>query len=91
MADIFEGWDAINLIDNPADQPERPVDDADALIARVFSTSDGQKLMAGLREKFLEQPAWYAGSDPSLGYVREGQNSVVRYLENAIRRATEPK
>jgi hypothetical protein len=31
------------------------------------------------------------GADPSFGYAREGQNSLVREIEQRIRRANEPE
>ena len=35
----------------------------------------------------IEAPAWVPGQDSSYGYVREGQNSLVREIERRIVRA----
>jgi hypothetical protein len=43
--------------------------------------------MAWLRLTLLEQPVAVPGSDPSYGFYREGQNSVVRDIEARIKRA----
>jgi hypothetical protein len=59
----------------------------DAHYARVFSTDSGQIILADLRNKTIEQPTWTPGEDASHGYAREGQNSVVRLIEERIKRA----
>ncbi len=64
-----------------------PVDDLDKLHLRVFSTRDGKKLLKHLRGVTIEQPTWYPGEDPSHGYAREGQNSLIREIERRIARA----
>jgi len=44
-------------------------------------------VLAWMREFYLEHPCWQPGADQSLGLFREGQNSVIRDIENRIRKA----
>lgn len=78
-----EGWDFFNP---PAEAKGAPVDDLDILMARTFGTQEGQKVLHWLRSVTIEQPAWVPGTDPSHGFAREGQNSLVREIERRIRR-----
>lgn len=59
-----------------------------ANIARTFNTPHGKKVLAFLRKATIESATWM----PSLpyqeaishGFAREGQNALVRDLENRI-------
>jgi len=62
-------------------------EDTDRLCLRVFGSEDGVKLLAWLRQTIIEHPVCVPGSDPSFGYYREGQCSVVRDLEARIKRS----
>jgi len=81
----MSGWDDL--------EPQLPVVDEqlamniDLLMARTFSTEEGKKVLAWMRERYLEQPCWQPGADPSLGQWREGQNAVIRDIEGRIRKA----
>ena len=80
-----EGWEGLRspeIIQKGASDNE-----IDLMVTRVFSTDDGVKLLAWLRATTIEQPTWFPGEDPSHGYAREGQNSLVRELERRIKRA----
>lgn len=80
-----EGWEGLRspeIVQKGASDNE-----VDLMVTRVFSTDDGVKLMAWLRATTIEQPTWYPGEDPSHGFAREGQNSLVRELERRIKRA----
>jgi hypothetical protein len=82
---MAEGWDGLREA-----EPKKQASDEnelDLLITRVFSTEDGVKLLEWLRSITIEQPTWYPGEDPSHGFAREGQNSLVRELERRIKRA----
>ena len=68
---------------------DRKRDDLDILIARTFSTENGQKVLAWLRETYLENPSWQPGAESSYGYYREGQNAVIRDIEKRIKRIKE--
>tara|TARA_R100000654_G_scaffold23279_1_gene45617 strand:- start:16625 stop:16906 length:282 start_codon:yes stop_codon:yes gene_type:complete len=58
----------------------------DFLYANVFNTADGQKVLEHLKSVTIDQPSWFPGDDPSFGYSREGQNSIVREIINRLRR-----
>ena len=80
-------WDEIEPdVSIPED---RKRDDLDILIARTFSTENGQKVLAWLRETYLENPSWQPGAENSYGYYREGQNAVIRDIEKRIKRIKE--
>ncbi len=78
-------WD--DLEEAPAFESEQPVVDLNLQMAKTFATDEVQKVLAWLREFYLEQPCWQPGADQSLGAFREGQNSVIRDIENRIRKA----
>lgn len=82
----MSGWDELDGAIAPA-EPDQKTIDINILIARVFGTEDGQKVLTWLRNSYLEQPCWQPGADSSLGQWREGQNSVIRNLEARIRKA----
>ena len=63
----------------------------DIQFKRCFSTEAGKKVLEQLRAVTIEQPAWVPGAEPSFGYAREGQNSIVREIEQRIARANEPR
>ena len=73
------GWDGV----------DSSVTHLDIQFKRCFDTEAGQKVLENLRAITIEQPAWIPGADPSFGYAREGQNSLVREIEQRIKRANE--
>jgi len=75
-------WDQLLKLDE-----EQSVEEIDKLHLRVFSTSDGSKLLSYLRSVTIEQPTWYPGEESSHGYAREGQNSLIREIERRLIRA----
>jgi hypothetical protein len=62
-------------------------DDINLLVAKTFGTDAGQKVLAWMRDFYIERPCWEPGADSSLGQWREGQNSVIRDIEARIRKA----
>jgi len=62
------------------------IEDLDQLYARAFTTEAGAKVLSHLRETTIERPCFTAGQDPSFGFVREGENEVVRGIERRIKR-----
>jgi hypothetical protein len=82
---MAEGWEGLREAEPKKQASEE--NEIDLLITRVFSTEDGVKLLEWLRSITIEQPTWYPGEDPSHGFAREGQNSLVRELERRIKRA----
>ena len=81
------GWEELEPMNVVA--IDRKKEDLDILIARTFSTENGQKVLAWLREAYLENPSWQPGAESSFGFFREGQNSVVRDIEKRIKRIKE--
>ena len=59
----------------------------DMLYATVFNSPDGLKVLKHLESTTIDQPCWFPGTEASQGYYREGQNSLVRQINNRIRRA----
>lgn len=82
----MSGWDDLEA-EPTAFEPDQDRVDLNLQVAKTFASVEGQKVLAWLREFYLEQPCWQPGSDSSLGVFREGQNSVVRDIENRIRKA----
>jgi len=81
------GWEELEPMNVVA--IDRKKEDLDIMIARTFSTENGQKVLAWLREAYLENPSWQPGAESSFGFFREGQNSVVRDIEKRIKRIKE--
>jgi len=79
-------WDELESGVVPIPEDQKQVD-INILIARTFGTEDGVKVLAWMRQFYLEQPCWQPGADSSLGQWREGQNTVIRDIEARIRKA----
>tara|TARA_Y100001937_G_scaffold62770_1_gene86156 strand:+ start:3880 stop:4173 length:294 start_codon:yes stop_codon:yes gene_type:complete len=77
------GWESIDGPPNPF--PPEP-SEIDKIYTRVFSSEDGQKVLDHLKAITIDQPAWTPGAEPSFGYAREGQNSIVREIVQRIKR-----
>ena len=68
-------------------EPNQAGVDLNLQMAKTFARDEGQMVLAVVRGVYLEQPCWQPGADQSLGMFREGQNSVIRDIENRIRKA----
>jgi len=79
------GWD--DLEGSEEFEPDQKGVDLNLMFARTFGTDEGKRVLAWMREFYLEQPCWQPGTDQSLGVFREGQNSVIRDIETRIRKA----
>lgn len=85
------GWDGLD-----ANVHHLRLNDADAQIkldyaySKCFGTKEGKAVLEHLKQITLDQPCWVPGADTSFGYAREGQNSIVREIQQRIRRANEP-
>jgi len=81
------GWQGVNAnaIKLTKNQ-HQDQDELDRLFLRVFTTDDGEKLLKHLQSKTIDQPAWIPGAEPSFGYAREGQNSIVREIKSRMER-----
>tara|TARA_R110000765_G_scaffold157846_1_gene261278 strand:+ start:1062 stop:1343 length:282 start_codon:yes stop_codon:yes gene_type:complete len=93
MADITtEGWEGLNATrDSDALVGELTPPDILIHMNKCFATPSGRKVLKHLRSMTIEQAAWYPGAEASHGYAREGQDSIVRYIEQCIQRAKEFK
>ncbi len=81
------GWEDLESVAADIRDISTKTDDLNKLCLRVFGDEDGQKLMQWLDEAYLNQPVAVPGSDPSFGFYREGQNSVIRDLIARITKA----
>lgn len=79
------GWD--DLEGSAEFEPDQKGVDLNLMFARTFSTDEGKKVLAWMRDFYLENPCWEPGADTSLGVFREGQNSVIRDIETRMRKA----
>ena len=64
----------------------------DLMTARIFNTDDGKKWLDNLKRFTIDQPAWIPAMGQNgacHGYMREGQNAIVRDITNALTRAKE--
>jgi len=83
----MEGWDGLREADNNHLQEKKiSQDDIDIAYVRCFSTEAGQEVLDHLKAMTLDQPSWFPGEDPSHGFAREGQNSVVREMLRRVER-----
>lgn len=83
----MEGWDSLRPADNEhLKETQSTQNDLDILYVRCFSSEAGIEVLNHLKAVTLDQPTWYPGEDPSHGFAREGQNSVVREILRRIER-----
>ena len=80
----MSGWD--ELKGSPTEKVEEE-QDIDFVFLRLFNTKDGKKILKFLEYKTVKQPTWYPGEEASHGFVREGQNSIIRDITKRIERA----
>lgn len=80
-------WDDLETQNNDIRDNSQARDDIDRLVLRVFSTEDGDKLLAWLRQIYVDVPVAAPGTDPSFAYFAEGQRNVVRDIIARIQRA----
>jgi hypothetical protein len=82
------GWDGVNAENQPIKLTNQDLQkELDIQFKRCFGTESGQKVLEHLVNITINQPAWVPGADASFGYAREGQNSLVREIQQRIRRA----
>ena len=79
------GWEGI---DDPQMVFKNEPSEIDKAYMRVFTSEEGQKVLDHLRSITIDQPAWTPGTEPSYGYSREGQNSIVREIIQRMRRCS---
>lgn len=83
----MEGWDGLRQAEN-SDLTKTKIaqDELDIVFVRCFSTEAGIEVLDYLKSMTLDQPSWYPGEDPSHGFAREGQNSIVREIVRRVER-----
>lgn len=83
----MEGWESLRQADNTElAQNKIAQDDLNIMFVRCFSTEAGAEVLEHLKSMTLNQPSWYPGEDPSHGFAREGQNSIVREIVRRVER-----
>ena len=86
----MEGWDDLLDADNEhLTKSQSSQEEINTAFVRCFSTEAGQTVLEFLLSLTLDQPSWYPGEDASLGYAREGQNSIVREIVKRIKKGRE--
>ena len=83
------GWDGVDATLPHLEMPNSAQRDLDIQFKRCFDSEAGKKVLEHLQTITVDQPAWVPGADPSFGYAREGQNSLVREIQQRIKRANE--
>ena len=79
-----EGWEGLTDLEVDNKPPE--ASELDKIFFRTFQTEDGEKVLQYLKTFTIDQPTWTPGADASHGYLREGQNSIIREIINRLRR-----
>lgn len=67
------------------EQQKQAAYDSAVLIATAFMGQAGQNALLELRRLTIEQPCFIPGMGADAGFAREGQNSLVRHIENCIK------
>ena len=84
MSIIEEGWEGLDFTQNDNDVDSINMD---MKYAKVFSTPEGKEVLENLKKMTIERPCWYPVLPANYGYVREGQNMIVRGINRRIERA----
>jgi len=82
-------WEELEAIGETTDSRavEQKRDDLSRLVLRVFGNEDGQKLLAWMRDMYVNVPIAVPGTDPSHAFFAEGQRNVIRDIEARISQA----
>lgn len=94
LAELMQGgWSDLEKITEPPPPSPEQMDEQyrmDKILHDAFTTPTGAEALQHLREMTIEKPAF----NPALGLVgilqgfsREGQDSLVHYIEGRIKRA----
>lgn len=86
---MTEGWSGLREAAVQTVDSGQKGNDIDLQFVRCFSTEAGQEVLSYLKAMTIDQPSWYPGEDPSHGFAREGQNSIVREIIKRIERGRE--
>lgn len=82
----MSGWDDLDE-QVRLEAVDDETDDLNLLVAKTFGSDAGQKVLAWMRDFYLERPCWEPGAEASLGYWKSGQQAVIRDIEARIRKA----
>lgn len=73
------------------EQKNKEISDLNALFLKTFSTQAGAEVLKYLRENTIEAGTWMASlpyeKAIAHGFAREGQNALVRMIEQRIEQA----
>lgn len=87
------GWDELNKLDGAAKvdpKVAKALQDSAIHFKTTFGTMSGRQVLTELVEMTINQPCFLPneGLNPEqMGFVREGQNSIVRYIQQQIKKA----
>lgn len=92
------GWSGLDGVDLTEAQREDPNEvyaktleqyENDTIVAKAFSTASGKQALELIRERTIEQPAFRPdiANPAEMGYFREGENNMYRWILNCIRRS----
>ena len=91
---IQQGWGSIDPKTTAIQQHKQASEQFEfALsVAAAFSTPKGKVALVQLRERFERPPTWTPhvtniSDTTAYGFIREGQKSVITFIENAIKLA----
>mgnify|MGYP003148574655 FL=1 len=81
-----DGWDSLDFVnlETQSDSENKK----DVLYSKAFSTPAGMEVLKDLKTRTVDGQSWYPGVPANFGYVREGQNMIIREILNRIERAT---
>lgn len=75
---------------NPVQLPKHIVENNEKLLRAyqaVFSTEAGKVVLDDLKARTTDKPTWNPDLSVNHGFVREGQNMIVRLIEKRIEEA----
>jgi len=87
------GWDGLETGQGQVHPIRSDIDhqiSLDIAFRKTFQTKEGKRVLDHLIAITVDQPAWVPGADTSYGFAREGQNSIIREIQQRVRRANEP-
>jgi len=90
---MIEGWDSIDSLETEAPDRDEPSDQdvIDKLHVAVFNTPHGMRFLAYLKRTYLDKPVFVPGVGTEVGFMREGENNVVRDIHRRLIRGLMPK
>ena len=90
----LEGWSALDAADkDPSPEAQEQVLEIYKAVKRIQTTADGKVLFDFLRHKTIEAPTFAPGIPyaAEVGFMREGENNIYRWLVRCVNRASRPE